>query len=201
MEQEKRIRKFDKQAAKYAKKRNSQAANKWRRKLFNKASGHTLEVAIGAGMNFPYYSKSIKLTAVDFSPAMLKEARKGAAEHKIETDFILSAVEDLDFPSNSFDTIVSAGTLCTYEEPVRVLNLFNRWCKPDGQILLLEHGVTRFAPLAGLQKVLDPIAIKMIGCHQNRDIEKIVRRSDVRIEKIERAILGYLYLIWAKSQK
>lgn len=200
MDQEKLIRKFDNQAAKYAKKRNSQAANKWRRKLFSKASGHTLEVAIGAGMNFSHYPGSIKLTAVDFSPAMLKEAKKGAAEHNIKANFILSAVEDLNFPPNSFDTIVSTGTLCAYEEPIQVLNLFNRWCKPDGQILLLEHGITRLVPLAGLQKVLDPLAFKMIGCHQNRDIEGIVRKSDIRIERIERAVFGYLYLIWGGSQ-
>ncbi|HET7578828.1 MAG TPA: class I SAM-dependent methyltransferase [Bacillales bacterium] len=200
MDQEKLIEKFNKQAGKYAKKREKQAANHWRR-MCSQARGETLEAAIGAGMNFPHYPKSIRLTAVDFSPTMLGEAKKAAKAYGIETDFILSAVEELDFPADSFDTIVSTGTLCTYEEPKLVLNLFNRWCKPDGQILLLEHGLSTLPPLAFLQKGLDSFAVKAIGCHQNRDIEKIVRSSDIQIKHIERAVLGYLYIIQAKPHR
>ncbi|SFQ34304.1 class I SAM-dependent methyltransferase [Salibacterium halotolerans] len=201
MEQKKLINKFDKQADKHAKRRDKQYDGKFRKSLYSNATGETLEVAVGAGNNFAYYPQSVHVTAVDFSPKMLEKAKEAASRYQMETNFILSAVEDLDFPPESFDTIVSTGTLCSYEDPVYVLNLFNRWCKPNGQILLMEHGISSFPPIAWLQKSLDPLAVRAIGCHQNRDIKEIVGVSNIRIKKVKRAMIGYLYLIWAKPEK
>lgn len=201
MEKIKLVQKFDKQAAKYARKRKKQEQNQWRRKIFQFVRGKTLEVAVGAGMNFAFYPKDIEYTGVDFSSKMIDEAKEAAKIYGIKADFILSDVESLDFPENTFDTIVSAGSLCGYDNPVHVLNLFNRWCKEDGQILLMEHGLFSVPALAWIQKKLDPLTVKAIGCHQNRDILDIVKQSNLIIKKVERAVLGYLYLIWAKPQK
>lgn len=109
-------------------------------------------------------------------------------------------VESLDFEEDTFDTIVSSGSLCGYDDPVHVLNKMNKWCKKDGQILLLEHGLFSSSALAWLQKKVDPLNVKMIGCHLDRDILKIVESSDLVIDKHERALGGYLYLIWAKPR-
>lgn len=65
----------------------------------------------------------------------------------------------------------------------------------------MEHGLFYVQTLAWIQKKLDKLAVKTIGCHQNRDILEIVKQSELIIKKHERAILGYLYLIWAKPQK
>ena len=47
----------------------------WRKKLWAKAEGHhILEVGVGTGKNFAYYPPKAQVTAVDFSPAMLKQA-------------------------------------------------------------------------------------------------------------------------------
>lgn len=115
------VQKFDKQAAKYARKRKKQEQNKWRRQIFQFVRGKTLEVAVGAGMNFAFYPKDIEYIGVDFSPKMIDEAKEAAKIYGIKADFILSDVESLDFPENTFDTIVSAGSLCGYDNPVHVL--------------------------------------------------------------------------------
>ena len=41
----------------------------------SRARGQTLEVAIGTGLNLPFYAEDIQLTGIDFSPAMLAPVR------------------------------------------------------------------------------------------------------------------------------
>lgn len=44
----------------------------------SQASGDVLEVAVGTGLNLPYYPRGITLTGIDLSPAMLAIARRRA---------------------------------------------------------------------------------------------------------------------------
>ncbi|WP_428911683.1 class I SAM-dependent methyltransferase [Niallia sp. Krafla_26] len=195
------IKKFDKQAVKYSRMRKNQEQNKWRKQIFQSVRGKTLEVAVGAGMNFSFYPQDIEYTGVDFSSKMIEHAKETAKKYEVNSTFMESDVECLNFPENSFDTIVSSGSFCSYENPVHVLNLFNQWCKEDGQILLLEHGLFSVPTLAWIQKKLDKVAVQTLGCHQDRDILEIVKQSDLNVMKHERGMLGYLYLVWAKPQK
>ena len=192
------IRKFDKQSRKYDKRRNSNHASKFRKRIFQEADGYVLEVGIGPGLNFPFYNQDVTLTGLDFSHEMLKVARDAAKNYPFETTFIETDVETVEFNENTFDTIVSSGTLCAYQNPVTTLNNFQRWCKPGGKILLLEHGISTKKSIACVQKAINPLALKLVGCHQNRNITDIVNKSQLKVTKEERYLGGYLYLIWAK---
>jgi ubiquinone/menaquinone biosynthesis C-methylase UbiE len=191
---------FDRQARMYERRRKQKAQKKWREKLLHSAGGKVLEVAVGAGANFPFYPREVEVTAVDFSPEMLKRAKEAAQEYGIRTEWILSDVENLSFPSDSFDTIVSTLSLCGYENPDAVLERFNYWCKKDGQILLLEHGISSIRPVTWLQRKLDPLFYRSIGCHQNREILSLVK-SHLLIEKYESHWLNSVHMIWAKPRK
>src|SRR5690625_1769432 len=135
------IRKFDKQSRKYDKRHNNNHASKFRKRIFQEAEGFVLEVGIGPGLNFPFYNQDVTLTGLDFSHEMLEVARVAAKDYPFETTFIETNVETVEFNENTFDTIVSSGTLCAYQNPVTTLNNFQRWCKPGGKILLLEHEI------------------------------------------------------------
>ena len=53
----------------------------WRRKLWAQAQGPgVLEIGVGTGASFPYYSADIPITAIDLSPRLLERARRRAAE-------------------------------------------------------------------------------------------------------------------------
>ncbi|RAZ81300.1 class I SAM-dependent methyltransferase [Planococcus halotolerans] len=191
-------RKFDKQANKYDKLRTHDKTFKYRQKIFTDIQGEVLEVGIGVGLNFPLYNRDVELTGVDFSEEMLKRARQAAKEYPFKTTLIQEDVEMIDFPENSFDVIVSSGTLCGYQNPLAVLDNFQKWCRPEGKILLLEHGISSNKPLSWLQKSLDPLAVKMVGCHANRDISGLVKSSKLNFAREERYLAGNVYLIWAK---
>lgn len=198
MDDEKMVRKFDKQARLYEIRRKKQTEKMWRQRLIRCARGEVLEVGVGAGANFPFYPKEVAVTAVDFSKEMLSRAKEAAVECGVKAQFVLSDIESLAFPDHSFDTLVSTLTVCSYKDPIAVLNKFNRWVRPEGQILLMEHGISSNRFVGSIQKVLDPLFLKAVGCHQNRNLVQLFQQSGLRMIKVERHLLDMVYLVWAK---
>src|SRR5215218_10335763 len=92
----------------------------WERRLFDdgrqwvcaQASGEVLEVAIGSGRNLPYYPPGIRLTGVDFSPAMLELARRQADQLGRKVDLRLGDAQAQELADASFDTVVCTFSLC-----------------------------------------------------------------------------------------
>lgn len=197
MDKTKKVRKFNRQADIYERQRKKENMGDWRRQLLLQADGKVLELAVGAGANFAYYSSNVQVTAVDFSPKMLEKAKLAAAEYGVRTEFLLSDIEALEFPENTFDTIVSTLSFCGYEQPVQMFNQLSRWCKPQGRVLLMEHGISHNPVLAFAQKAIDPIHHKLIGCHQKRDILHLIQASDLQVQEIKERWQGMFHLIWA----
>src|SRR5699024_501709 len=81
---------------------------------------------------------------------------------------------EMEFPERTFDTIVSTLSFCAYEHPISLFNQLGRWVKPDGKILLLEHGISSNLLLKQIQKGLDPVNHRIVGCHLNRDMQELM---------------------------
>lgn len=198
MEKERAVRVFNRQAKQYARRREDPRVTRWRRSLLQDASGRVLELAVGAGANFPHYPAGVRVTAVDFSEGMLAQSRQAAEKIKLDAEFICADIDRVDFPQHVFDTVVSTLSLCAYEEPLKVLRSMQRWCKPDGRILLLEHGVSSNAVISLMQKIGDPILYRIIGCHQTRNITELTEESGLSVERMESRWFNTVHLIWAK---
>lgn len=198
MNKQKQIRIFDKQAERYANFRENESQRRWRRQLLESARGRVLELAVGAGANFPYYPKHVQITAVDFSSLMLEKARNAAARNHVDATFIRADIEELSFPDGSFDTIVSTLSLCSYDEPHMVLGRLKRWCKPGGTMLFMEHGISSKMLVSAIQRTLDPVLYRMIGCHHTRNITELVEQAGISIQSVERHWLEMFYMIRAK---
>src|SRR5712675_1234982 len=72
------------------------------------AVGDVLEVAIGTGRNLPFYAPDVRLTGVEFSPAMLEIARERASALDRQVDLRLGDAQALDLTDATFATV-----LCT----------------------------------------------------------------------------------------
>lgn len=173
--------------------------DKFRVKLGERAQGSVLEVAVGSGRNFSSYGDSVtSITATDYSKEMLKQASIKAS--KVPVKFVQSDAHDLSatFSDERFDTVVDTFGLCSFEDPVYVLQEMQKVCKPDGQILLLEHGVSNSR---WMRKFMDKKATKHAhswACIFNRDIEGIIEKSGLVVQSIERRHFGTTYFIVAK---
>lgn len=114
--------------------------------LYFHAEGDVLEVGAGTGRNLGYYKSAVnKIVLSDSSDKMLlrakdKVSRLSESERERYQLLVADAANLTQYPDNSFDTVVDTFGLCSFDDPVVVLKELQRVCKPDGKILLLEHG-------------------------------------------------------------
>ncbi|MDJ0724488.1 MAG: class I SAM-dependent methyltransferase [Prochloraceae cyanobacterium] len=176
-------------------------SSKYRKQLLSEVSGEVLEIGFGTGLNLAYYPENItKVTTIDPNPGMNRLARKRIQESKITVDNRLLSSEDLPFPDNNFDSIVSTWTLCSIANIDRAIAEIYRVLKPNGKFYFIEHGLSNEAKIQVWQNRLNPIQ-KAIGdgCHLNRNIKKILENQfkSIIIEEfyVENApkIMGYYY--------
>lgn len=200
MKKEKLIRTFDRQAARYEQNKEPSHLKRWRMELLSDAEGEVLELAVGAGANFPYYPPDVKITAADFSEDMLTKAKQKALNCNRSVEFICTDIEKMEFEPDSFDTVVSTLSFCCYENPSELLTKIQRWCRPGGKILLLEHGISTNTFVSGAQRVLSPLLYKMIGCHQTRDILQLVHESGITVHRSESHWMNMFHQVWARSK-
>jgi ubiquinone/menaquinone biosynthesis C-methylase UbiE len=168
-----------------------------RHALLRGASGRVLEVAVGTGNNFPCYPGTCRITAGDCSAAMLGIARRRAGRLRLPVRFLSLDAEALPLRARAFDTVVSSLSLCTFPDPVAALREMARVCRPEGRILLLEHGRSDRGWLGRWQDRSADRHAKRLGCHWNRDPLEIVRGTGLRLIRARRTFFGIFHVLEA----
>jgi ubiquinone/menaquinone biosynthesis C-methylase UbiE len=165
----------------------------FRKRFGAELAGETLEVAVGSGLNLPYYSAAVtRAVGVDFSRGMLEQAARRAREIGRSIDLIQMDAERLAFRDASFDTVAISLALCTVPDPERAIQELARVCRPDGKIVLLEHVLSPTRPIAWLERRFSPVQERALGCHLTRETIETVRRSGLVIES-ERSRLWQIF--------
>lgn len=188
---------------------------KLRKKQLALAKGKVLEIAGGTGKNFVHYTKDCtEILFLDSSKMMLQTANwkfkklnktgklKLAPDTKVR--FQVSDAENLNIiADDSFDTVIDSFGLCSFDDPVKAVKEMGRVCKPDGKIVLLEHGRSNFHTWLN-NYILDPYVKAhawKYGCNWNRDIPDIVTEAGLYIESEKRKHFGTDILIIASPTK
>ncbi|WP_375289452.1 class I SAM-dependent methyltransferase [Qipengyuania sp.] len=156
------------------------------------ASGRVFELGCGGGLNQPLYDReAVTLFAgIDPHEGLLRAARKRAAEIGWEHDLRQASGEDIPFADGSFDTVVCTYTLCSVDNPSRVISELSRILKPGGRLLFLEHGRAPDPAVYKWQKRIEPIWKPMAGgCHLTRPVGGSLRAAGLEVEP-----LGQMYL-------
>jgi ubiquinone/menaquinone biosynthesis C-methylase UbiE len=119
----------------------------------SRAVGDTLEVAIGTGLNLPYYSPDVRLIGIDLTHEMLAKAEIRARSIGREIDLREADAHDLPFTEASFDTVVCTYAMCSVRDEVRVIAEMKRVLRPGGRLILVDHIRSSVKPLYWLQRV------------------------------------------------
>lgn len=161
--------------------------------------GRTLEIAIGSGLNLPYYSAAVtRAVGIDLSAGMLAQARRRAAELGRAVDLAQMDAQRLAFPDDTFDTVAVSLALCTIPDPAAALREMARVCRPEGRIVLLEHVLSPVWPVAALERLLSPLQEHAIACHLDRSTIALAEELGFRIESERRRLAGVFRLAVAR---
>jgi methyltransferase OMS1, mitochondrial len=174
--------------------------------LYFHAKGTVLEVGAGTGRNLKFYPTTVdRVLLMDSSDQMLMQARRKIREVSYEKPKFACLEGDsskLEFADNTFDTVVDTFGLCSYDDPNAVLKEMSRVCKPDGRLLLLEHG--RSKTWDWITNYLDKHAerhAKNWGCIWNRDIQDLLEQSGLESEAFHTWHFGTTYYLVCKPNK
>ena len=168
-----------------------------RRRLMAKARGAVLDVACGTGENFPFFANAETIIAVDLSEGMLNLAQQRAVKLGRTIEFHIGNAESLDFPDDSFDTVTSALSTCTIPDPVKALQEMKRVCKPDGRILLLEHGRSSWGWVGRFQERRAPSFFEQNACRWDQEPMDNIRSAGLNVVSHRRAFTGVFHMIEA----
>ena len=98
----------------------------------SQASGDVLEVAVGTGLNLPYYPEGTAFTGIDLSAAMLAIARDRARSLGIDADLREASADALPFDDARFDTVVCTVSLCNIPGDRAAIAEMYRVLRPAG---------------------------------------------------------------------
>ena len=153
---------------------------KWRPGLLADLSGEVLEAGIGTGRNLKYYQPGVNLTAVDFSPAMLKRASKRCTEASCTVRFVHEdACRMESIPSGHYDWVVSFFLCCVLPEELQdqAAREFARVLKPGGRFRLLEMRYSDDPKLKRRQDLFAPFVKKVYGAQFDRHTLAHIRNN------------------------
>lgn len=163
------------------------------------ATGDTLEVAVGTGLNLPLYPEGVTLTGIDLSDGMLAIARGRAERLGHPVTLRRADAHDLPFDADSFDTVVCTLGLCAIPDDGKALREMARVIRPGGRLILLDHIASSSRAVRGLQWLVERVTVPMAGEHfLRRPLDKIGDLG-LAVEHRERFKLGLVERLVARK--
>jgi ubiquinone/menaquinone biosynthesis C-methylase UbiE len=159
------------------------------------ASGdRVLIVGAGTGLDLDFLPSNVDVTAIDVTPAMLKQLeRRAAANARSVTARIMDA-RQLAFPDSSFDAVVMHLILAVMPEPERGLREAVRVLKPGRRIAVFDKFLRDDERPSLKRRLLNAIA-KPLFSDLNRRIGPLVAGTRLVIEHDEPVAFGGAYRV------
>ena len=170
-----------------------------RRWIASQAEGDVLEIGVGTGRNLEHYPPDVRLTGIDFSPPMLEIARQRAKTLGRQFDLRVGDAQALDFPDESFDTVVCTLALCSIPDDRKAVSEAKRVLRPGGRFLVLEHVGSPVLPVRAVLKMLNWIAVRTVGDHLMREPLEHLQAEGFRVERFERLKWGIVERLAARK--
>jgi ubiquinone/menaquinone biosynthesis C-methylase UbiE len=156
--------------------------------LLAEASGRTLELGAGTGLNLGHYTAAVtELVVTEPDPFMAQRLRDRLAADPPapgSVEVVEAPAESVPFADDSFDTAVGTLVLCSVDDPAAAAREIARVLKPEGRFLYLEH--VRDPNEGGLARWQDrlerPWGWVGAGCHPNRDTAATLAAAGFNVE-------------------
>jgi ubiquinone/menaquinone biosynthesis C-methylase UbiE len=170
-----------------------------RRWICSRATGRVVEVAIGTGLNLPHYPADVRLTGLEFSPAMMDHARRRADELGRDVELVEGDAQDLPFGDAAFDTVVCTYGLCSIPDDRAAVAEMVRVLRPGGLLLLADHVEAAPRPLRAVQGLVERFTVPHAEEHFRRRPIRHVRELGLPVEAHDRFTLGIVERLAARK--
>lgn len=112
----------------------------WERQLCGVLDGKNYRKVLDIGCGPGFFSVLLaqmgyEVTAVDYTENMLTEAKKNADTYKVSVDFRRMDAQELEFPDESFDFVISRNVLWNLEDPTKAYREWLRVLKTGGSLV------------------------------------------------------------------
>lgn len=167
-----------------------------RQEIFSEASGRVLEIGFGLGANFKFYKNSVsEIIGLEYAESMIKKAQGHIEKLRKVTPLAekitlkQGSITSMDFPDDSFDTVISFLVFCSVPDPEVAAKEIYRVIKPSGKMFFFEHVHSWEEGLAKWQTRLNPLWKKIAcGCSLTRDTKSIFERAGFHFTDIKEYI-------------
>lgn len=163
-----------------------------RRWVCRRATGSTLELAVGTGLSFPHYPDDVNLTGVDWSPQMVQAAERRATTLARPIALSRADAMALPFADERFDAVVCTFALCCIPDERAALTEAIRVLRPGDSLLLADHVIAPNPVLRALEDLAELVTVPLQGEHYTRRPLTTVRQLDLAIIDTERLTYGVI---------
>jgi ubiquinone/menaquinone biosynthesis C-methylase UbiE len=151
-----------------------------------------LIVGAGTGLDLDVLPSNLHVTAIDVTPAMLKQLeRRAAAMGRSVTARVMDA-RQLAFPDSSFDAVVMHLILAVMPEPERGVREAVRVLKPGGRIAVFDKFL-RDEERPPLKRRLLNVLAKPLFSDLNRRLGPLIAGTPLAVEHDEPVAFGGAY--------
>jgi len=177
----------------------------WDRRLFGdsrqwacgQATGDVLEVAVGTGLNLPFYPAGVTVTGIDLSERMLDHARERAGTGRVTLQ--RADAHALPFDDGTFDTVVCTFGLCAIPDHDRAVGEMTRVLRPGGRLILVDHVPSTSWLIRAGQWLLERVTIPTAGEHFLRRPLLLVEARGLDVEQRDRFGRGVVERLVARK--
>ncbi len=129
----------------------------FKRYFFSSMRGKVLFLAVGTGLDIPFFPTGPDIVGIDISDKMLEKARPRADAYKGSLELRHADVHELDDADATYDQVFTSCTFCSVPRPVDGLRALRRVLKPDGELHMFEHTGSRWFPISVMMRASTPV--------------------------------------------
>ena len=151
-----------------------------------KPGERVLEVGVGTGLNLPLYPRQCRVTGVDISEEMLEKAKERAqSEGMANVSLEIMDASNLAFPDGSFDHVLATYVISAVPDPVKTLFEMQRVCKPNGNLVVLNHFKSENPVIGWFEWLLAPVCTR-IGFKTDLKLKPLLERTRLTPDQLLR---------------
>jgi len=158
--------------------------------------GKILFLALGTGLDIPFFPTGKDITAIDISPKMVEQAQERLAAYDGKIEAHVMDVHELTFEPESFDQVFTSCTFCSVPNPIEGLKALHRVLKPGGKLFMFEHTGSRFYPFKPMMNLMTALTRKL-GPDMNRTTVANVKAAGFKVTEVNNVFLDVVKTIKA----